>query len=293
MLALASGKSEFGHIALALHGMLSKIERDKEKLRETIRSLEQANDQILSNQASLIEAEKFAAVGRLSAGLAHEIGNPLGIIQGYIELLGRSDVTLEERKQYTSRAAKELTRMINLLQQLMNVARKPREESSRCSVNTVVEEAVEMIRYQKSTDTIQFQLDCGNIEEEVKCSEADLHQVLLNCLLNAVDAIHERQREGHLDGQGAVILATKKIQQEKKDFVKIVIKDNGRGVSEADLSSVFEPFFSTKEVGEGTGLGLAVSRTIIENSGGTIRLERRKGRGACVTIVLPLEKKTE
>jgi signal transduction histidine kinase len=274
-------KNEFGQLADALKNMLARIERDKEKLTQTVHSLEDANKQILENQNSLIEAEKFAAVGRLSAGLAHEIGNPLGIIQGYIELLGNDDIPLEDRRQYTTRAEKELSRVTALIQQLLELARKKTGGKSSTRVVPVIHELIEMMAQQKSKQHIKFHTSCDDLSERVQCSEAELHQVLLNCMLNSVDAINEQNIK-----DGEIQVSCNLLEEDSGKSVQIIIKDNGAGIDKNDLSVIFDPFFTTKAIGHGTGLGLSVSKSIIENCGGTIRLLSEKKMGTSVVIVI-------
>ncbi|MFN2355915.1 MAG: sensor histidine kinase, partial [Desulfopila sp.] len=278
-----SQKNEFGQLADALGNMLGRIETDKQKLSETVASLEEANAQLRANQQVLVEAEKFAAVGRLSAGLAHEIGNPLGIIQGYIELLGRDDIDEAERVQYRDRADKELARVTGLIRQLLDLARKKSDQQSSTYVAPVIDEVVDMLRQQKNTGDIRFSVACAGVDGQVRCSEADLHQVLLNCLLNALDAIHEQGRVA-----GEIDLSCRSREEEERRFVDIVIQDNGKGIQADGLKNVFDPFFTTKEVGRGTGLGLSVCRSIVETCGGAIRLESEEAVYTRVVITLPV-----
>jgi C4-dicarboxylate-specific signal transduction histidine kinase len=283
ILAAPARKNEFSNVAAALQNMFFRIEEDKKKLKNTVSSLENANKLILDNQEKLIETEKFAAVGRLSAGLAHEIGNPLGIIQGYLELLERDDLEQLDRHQYSRRATKELERMTRLIRQLLDFAGKKNDAHSRASVFPVINELLEILRYQKIVEKIRFEVECEDFPEQANCSEADLHQVLLNCVLNSIDAIGEQD-----NNNGVIAISCKLVPEETGKIAEIEIRDNGGGVKHSDISSVFDPFFTTKDVGHGTGLGLSVSRSIVENSGGTIHMESEKSIGTCVVIKLPV-----
>jgi signal transduction histidine kinase len=141
-----------------------------------------------------------------------------------------------------------------------------------------------MLSQQKSAKSIHFSVDCDDFSEQALCSEAHLHQVLLNCLLNAVDAVAWRD-----DGQGRISISCKLVAEGKRKVAVLTIHDNGKGIKDCDISSVFDPFFTTKEVGMGTGLGLSVSRSIIENSGGSISIESDGISGTTVKIILPVE----
>ena len=140
-----------------------------------------------------------------------------------------------------------------------------------------------MLQQQKSGKNISFKIHCGEITEKVQCSEAELHQVLLNCLLNSVDAIHEQ-----MNVEGVISLSCTMTGEQPNKSVKIAIEDNGKGIEEEIVSSIFDPFFTTKKIGYGTGLGLSVSRSIIENSGGEMRVQSEVAKGTVVTITLPV-----
>ena len=115
-------RSELGQLSLTLNGMLSRIDSDREKLRKTVSSLEAANAQLVQTQKEMIRTEKIASVGRLSAGLAHEIGNPIGIVQGYVELLQQADLAPADKQQFAQRALSELDRINKLIRQLLDYA---------------------------------------------------------------------------------------------------------------------------------------------------------------------------
>lgn len=284
MLQYNTGKNEFGQLADALKGMIARIEEDRRKLTETIASLERANKQIIDNQTKLVETEKFAAVGRLSAGLAHEIGNPLGIVNGYLELLGSGEIEKEDRDQYTRRAQKEIDRIAVLVQRLLDYSRKKEEQKGRTDLIPVIYELVEMVKSQKGVENIEFTVITEEFFEKCLCSESGVHQVLLNCILNSIDAIKSSQREA-----GHISLHLSKVEEASNKTARIVIEDDGVGITSENLSLVFDPFFTTKEVGKGTGLGLSVSRTIVENCGGTISINPKNSCGTVVEINFAIE----
>ena len=281
-----SEQGELAKLALALNNMLRRIESDKKKLQGNIVSLENANQQLVDTQKEMIRTEKLASVGRLSAGLAHEIGNPVGIVQGYVELLSQPDITVEERRQFQERALSELNRVNKLIRQLLDFARKNSEESTVINLKALIDEIGQLASFKKS-DKITFRNEIG--EAIYIRGEADgIRQVFMNCILNAVDAIKVAKK---VDKRGIIrVSAIEKdiIEQEVvKRFILAKIEDNGAGIEEEVLDTMFDPFVTTKELGKGTGLGLFVSHQIVEASGGKIWAESECGSGTTINILLP------
>ena len=281
--------SEFSQLSMALNSMLLKIELDREQLKKTVNSLEEANKELVQTQKEMVEAEKLAAVGRLSAGLAHEIGNPLGIIQGYVELLQQADISPEDKQQFAGRAFSELDRINRLIRQLLDFARAKPQPFEEFSLNIVFSELEEMFATQYSQSKIEF-----IVEIEGDCMiEGDrdgIKQVLLNCLLNAADSIDICNHD-----ECGKILVTVSVAEDReaKKCVLIRIEDSGIGIREDQQSYLFEPFYSTKDPGKGTGLGLSVSHSIIEKHGGRMWIEGEEGKGAVVSIEIPQKQMVE
>ncbi len=267
---------------MALNSMLLKIELDREKLSNAVTSLEKANKELVETQKDMILAEKLASVGRLAAGLAHEIGNPLGIVQGYVELLEQSDISQEDKKIYAGRASKELERINALIRQLLDFAKTSRTNRESISIVAIFTELKEMLLIHRKE--VVFKIN-SEVDNDVVIGDRDgLRQVFLNCLLNALDAI-EICDDGRI-GSITVIISEKLTPEDKKNMV-IEIEDNGIGVRAEKSFEYFEPFYTTKEPGKGTGLGLSVSHSIIEAHDGLIKIEGKEGKGAVVTIELP------
>lgn len=280
--------SEFGRLTSSLNGMLCQIEEDNAKLRSTVGSLEKAHQEAVKTRKKMILTEKMASMGRLSAGLAHEIGNPLAIVQGYIELLGQKSTTSEEREQFASRAGKEVARIDSLLKQLLDVSRKPNCPKALIHVHEVLTEIVQFITDQRKNSHIELLLLLDAVDDVVVAERDGLKQIFLNCLLNSIDAIGE----GSEQKNGWIQVSTELTNDGDGDFsLQVAITDNGYGIDASDMDNIFEPFFTRKEPGKGTGLGLAVSHSLIENIGGTIRLEKNEPMGTRAVIELPLENK--
>lgn len=284
-------RSEFSRLASALNRMMQRIERDRETLHATVHSLEQANQSLRDTQREMVRTEKMASVGRLAAGLAHEIGNPLGIVQGYLELLGQTGISEDEKKEFSRRADKELQRISTLLRQLLDLSRSLPDRYQAVSVHDILSELLSVMQSQPLTEGIDIRSRLGAAHDTVQGDPERLRQVFLNCLLNSVDAVNASKNK-----PGLIMVTTEMVTTETMPKnntgtaaaqLLVTIADNGTGISPADLANVFEPFFTTKEPGKGTGLGLAVSLTIIEGMGGRMEIESRQGEGSRVLIRLP------
>ncbi len=277
--------NEFGRLSFALNRMLHRINDDRQKLHDTVGSLERANQELRTTQQKMVQTEKMAAIGRLAAGLAHEIGNPIGIVQGYLELMGQSGLSYEEQKQFSSRSLQELERINRLIHQLLNFARTRTDDSGSTEIHPLLLELVEMMQAQKKLAGLEFQFHLDAESDRVAAGGESLRQVLLNCLLNAIDAVQECP-EGH---EGKICISTINTTSDKgRSFIRIAIQDNGIGIKETDRDSLFDPFFTTKQPGKGTGLGLSVSYALVEGVGGQMQIQGKEGQGATVFILLPL-----
>lgn len=282
--------NEFGQLSISLNRMLHRIDDDRQKLRESVVSLEKANQQLRATQQKMVQTEKMAAIGRLAAGLAHEIGNPIGIVQGYLELLGQSGLSKEEQQQFSSRSMQELERINRLIHQLLNFSRAGTNDSGSTGIHPLLQELIDMLQAQKKLAGLEFQLHLDAECDRAAADSESLHQVFLNCLLNAIDAIHEY----NVPHKGKICLSTINTTNEAgKPFIQITIEDNGVGIKDTDKESLFDPFFTTKEPGKGTGLGLSVSYALIEGLGGQMWITGKEGQGAKVFMLLPLLEKHE
>jgi two-component system, NtrC family, sensor kinase len=276
---------EFTQLSMALNSLLFRIEEDRKKLRATVDSLESANKELIKTQKEMIRTEKSAAIGRLSTGLAHEIGNPIGIVQGYLELLSRPDIPEEERTQFSTRAIGELERINRLIHQLLDFSRSSAGRPESVDIRNLLDDLIEMVSAQQKMVSISFVKKCGLMTKEVITDSDGLRQVVLNCLLNAVDAIKEKGKQEKAE---VVVTCSECKDQKDATVVRITIADNGMGIKKENLEKIFDPFFTTKEPGHGTGLGLSVSYTIIEAAGGRIWGESEYGEGTTITLELPV-----
>ncbi len=288
--------NEVGSLALSFNRMASRLE-------EEIKRLARINRELTSTQEKLLRSTTLAAVGRLAAGFAHEIGNPLGAVSGYVSVLRRGDVDGPEEEEILKRVEREVERINSMVKDFLALARPSKTPFKPVDINAVVEETVSTLRMDRSFKGIEIRTIPAKNLPAVKMDGDKLRQVLMNLLLNAADVL-----EGSCSARKEVVIETgvttrsddrtKKGRRRKDDpvfpesetksrYVYIAVQDTGPGMEEEELSRIFEPFYTTKEPGKGTGLGLFVSQSIIRAYGGEIEVASRPGEGARFTVLLP------
>lgn len=288
--AVRKEDNELSSLSKALNSMLRRISADKEKLRSTVLSLERANLELQQAQRDIIRAEKLASVGRLSAGIAHEIGNPIGIVMGYLELLRQPDITDEERDEYIQRTEDEIERINNIIRQLLEIARPSNTGRMAVSVHDIMQDTADVLHVQPLMSNIELSLDLKAPNDTVMADPNQLRQVFLNLIINAADAISsdETIQDGKLILSTAVEKNGNQNSTPSSDYLNILFADNGPGIAEENMSNIFDPFFTTKDPGRGTGLGLSVSFMIVESLGGKMTGISEPGKGTTMEISLPL-----
>jgi signal transduction histidine kinase len=239
-----------------------------EQLRESRHEIERLH------RTQMSRAEHLATLGELAASLAHEIRNPLAGIAGVIEIIGRDLPPTSPASAVVKDVRQEIGRISKTLTQLLETARPRRPDIRLSNLNTTVEHAVMLARQQVISKPIQIDLQKAPDLPEVEHDSDQIHQVLLNLLLNAVQAI---------DGAGFV-----RVDIGSQDrCARIVVSDTGRGIASSDLANIFRPFYTTK--GNGTGLGLSLARRIVEEHHGSIMATSVIGQGSQFTVLLPFE----
>jgi signal transduction histidine kinase len=241
-------------------------------------------------QRDIIRTEKLASVGRLSAGIAHEIGNPIGIVIGYLELLRQTDITEDERAEYIQRTEDEVERINSIIRQLLEVSRPSNSGRMAVSVHNIVQDTADVLHVQPLMSNIELVLDLAAENDTVLADPNQLRQVFLNLVINAADAISgdEKLTGGQLKLSTSLEKNGDQDNQDATDQLKILFADNGPGIAEENLSNIFDPFFTTKDPGRGTGLGLSVSFMIVESLGGKMTGTSEPGKGTTMVISLPL-----
>lgn len=230
-------------------------------------------------EGQVIHAEKLATLGQLAAGIVHEINNPLTSISVYGEyLLGkltRSGAESSDLKRI-ERILRSSDRIMSFTRNLLTYARPSKEEPREVAVNGILDEAVDFCDHLAREANVTFVLDYAEGLPRVNAVPGQLHQVFVNLITNACNAVDE-------DG-GVVSVRTRRYGN---DQVQIVVEDDGIGITEGDLEQVFEPFFSTRRKGKGTGLGLSIVKNIVEQHQGQIEIQSEPGDHTTVSIILP------
>ncbi|RLB29508.1 MAG: hypothetical protein DRH11_15915, partial [Deltaproteobacteria bacterium] len=282
-----SSRNEIGELSRSLKNMLNRLDENKKELRAHIASLEKANEELQQAQDEIIRSEKLASVGRLAAGIAHEIGNPIGIILGYLDLLSSDDLTKEERKDFLTRTETEVTRINQIIRQLLDFSRPSSGKPEQTQVHKVVTKMVNMLKPQPMMEDIKVSLALNAVNDVVFADPNELQQVFLNIIMNAADALSEKAPGGQGDPEKAVVIST----ENRNSVIEVKFSDNGPGISRDKLAQIFDPFFTTKDPGRGTGLGLSVCYRIVESLGGSIRAESVEGEGMTIMVTFPLIRK--
>ncbi len=256
----AERNDEIGDLGRDFNDMVAQLKASREEIHHL-------------HQTQMSRAEHFATLGELAAGLAHEIRNPLAGIAGVIEIVGR-DLPPNSAARAVIKDAKEEAIQINrILSELLDTARPKPPQFRVSDLAATAEHAVMFARQQAVTKRIMIELDKGGDLPPVDHDPNQINQVLLNLLLNAIQA---------MDKPGTIRVSL----QQEDETVLISVADEGKGISAEHLPNIFRPFFTTK--GHGTGLGLSLARRIVESHGGSIDAQSEVGKGTRFVVCLPL-----
>ena len=272
-----AGPAEMLGLSRSLAEMTAKLRADEQHMRDQIDELERRAQTIRDAQDRLVRSERLASVGRLSAGLAHEIGNPIAALIGLEDLLLQGGLSESEQRDFLVRIRKETDRIHHVLRDLLDFARPASaiaHVEAPGSVVQAIDDVIALVRPQRSFREVDLAIVSGPDLPMVALGHERIMQVLLNLLLNAADATGPK---------GKVTLRAERTAA----GVKVEIEDNGPGIDPAIRARLFEPFATTKEVGKGTGLGLAVCRGLVESVRGSIQVDEAYRGGARFVIELP------
>ncbi len=282
--------NELQVLSKSLNSMTQRITEDKKKLQDAVYRLEKTNTELNKAQEEIIRAEKLASVGRLSSGIAHEIGNPIGIIMGYLELLKQGDIQAQEKLDYILRTETEINRMDTVIRQLLDLSRPSAVDPGVVSIHEVINDIANVLNVQPLMSNIELTLSLEAEYDRVLADPNQLRQVFLNLAINAADAI-ATGREGKQGKLEIISEVSETDLARNKPFTRSIdvrFIDNGPGIPHEVLDKIFDPFFTTKAPGKGTGLGLYVCFMIVDSMDGNIQARSSEGKGTTMTITLPL-----
>ncbi len=265
-----ASQDECGELARAFNQMTENIKTSREQLEKTV-------DTLKTTQHQLIQSEKLSGIGEFVAGVAHELNNPLTSVMGFAELLQQTDLP-EQNRRYLDVIFKSAKRCQKIVQSLLSFARRHAPERKVVSLNEIVESAVEILQYQMRTSNIEVEQELDPNLPAVEVDSHQMQQVFLNIINNARQAMEAHQPAGRL----------RITTQLANGRVRASFQDNGPGISAENLNKIFNPFFTTKEVGKGTGLGLSLCYGIVSEHGGTITPHSKVGEGTTFVIELPV-----
>lgn len=231
--------------------------------------------ELQETQAKLMHQDKMAGFGLLAAGIAHEVGNPLTSISNIVQVLERRNID-DYTREKLGHVAGQLNRIQGILRELTTFSRPPAHEKTRFTIREIVDEAMNIVKYYKGTKSRTLTTNVANDLPILYGVRDQLVQVVFNLVLNAIDAT----------AKGGLIELTARTDNNR---VLLIVKDNGSGIESKNLMNVFQPYFTTKQLG--TGLGLFVTSKIIGEHGGTVTFETAPKQGTTFTIWLPVHQK--
>ncbi len=220
--------------------------------------------------------KRLVALGKLSAGIAHEIRNPLSSIRGLAQFVSNSFSKTDERKEDLNTIIQEVDRLNKLVVQVLDFAKFKKPNLTRFSLNNLIRKIAELFKLEIKDKHIKFNLKLSPDVSQIQADEDQVRQILMNVIINAIQAIPRK---------GEIKIKTEKALLRGESAIKFIIEDSGIGIPEKDFNQIFDPFFSTKE--KGSGLGLSIAYKLVEAHQGEIKVESKEGEGTKFIIFLP------
>ncbi|HEY4715734.1 MAG TPA: ATP-binding protein [bacterium] len=270
-----SGGQEVADLAASFNVMAESLSRKEKQLNEKIEELERANRDLSAARQEIIQAEKLATVGSMASGIAHELGNPISSIAGYLELLGKKNYG-EKETDYIERMKKDLLRMDGIIREMLDFARPKKPSFRRISISESIEQTIGIVKPQQGFDRIKIEKIQETDNDDILGDMSQLKQVWINLFINSRDAMP--------DG-GTILIRIRDDMSPNR--VRVEFSDTGFGIKPEDIGKIFEPFFSTKGIGKGTGLGLTVVQRIVFSMNGKIAVDSVPGNGAKFNLSFP------
>ncbi len=286
ILIRVNSQDEIGELARSFNQMTLKLQNSRQELERTNQMLEQKvlerSRELEEAQSQLVQAEKMSVVGQLVSGVAHELNNPLAGVLGYSQLLLRMEVPGEVR-QGLEKIESEADRCKRIVQNLLIFARRNKPQTRPVDLNAVVESVLELKEYQFRVDNVRVVKDLDPRLPRTMADSGQFQQVVMNIVHNAQQAMSENR--------GEAVLTVRTLGAQ--NLIRLEIGDNGPGIPAHHLSRIFDPVFTTKEVGQGTGLGLSICYGIVQEHHGRIWAESRPGEGTTFHVEIPVRTEEE
>jgi two-component system, NtrC family, sensor kinase len=282
---------EFGKLACSFNTMTDALRNSRAELRDWAHTLEQKVDnrtqELHRAQAETMRGEKLASVGLLASGVAHELNNPLTGILTFSHLLRQKMPDKSADAEDMDLVIRETKRCAAIIKRLLDFAREKQPEKKFNDINRVIEDTVRIVERPAHLRDIEITMDLDRTLPPIWIDADQIKQVIMNMLVNAQHAVEEK---------GSIVISTRRATRQPASplsaapvpMVEVTIADTGCGIPEKNLRRIFDPFFTSKEVGKGTGLGLSVSHGIIEGHGGLIEVQSEVGEGSTFSVFLPL-----
>lgn len=276
-----AGKDELSHLASSMNAMCEQLSSAQEATRVE-------NEKRIAALEQLRHAERLATLGRLSAGMAHELGTPLNVVAGRAKMIADPDMSRDDIGECAQIIQEQAKRMTAIMQQLLNFARRNKSKRSFEKIEPIVTKVMDMLNPIARKQNVVLKQSLREALPNVYIDTSQIQQVLMNITMNGVQAMPQG---GDLELQ--MDTAKKAAPPHKvgleKEYLVICVTDEGEGISGEKLGHIFDPFFTTKEVGQGTGLGLSIAYGIIEEHNGWIEVASEPGKGSRFSIYLPTE----
>lgn len=290
--------------AILLEETIAELELKRKAVEESKDALQKSLEELKAAQAQLIQSEKMASLGELTAGIAHEIQNPLNFVNNFSDVSKELvDEMREELAKGNMQQANEIAEDVkNNLEKILHHGKRAGDivkgmlQHSRTSsgqkelidINALADEYLRLayhgLRAKDKTFNAATKTDYDDSVGLIKIIPQDIGRVILNLITNAFYAVNEKKKQQTEGYESVVSISTKK----QKDNVEIIVKDNGTGIPQKVLDKIFQPFFTTKPTGQGTGLGLSLSYDIIKSHGGELKVETKEGEGSEFIFTLPI-----
>ncbi|NOZ68544.1 MAG: HAMP domain-containing protein [Deferribacteres bacterium] len=277
---------EMGVLADTFNSMIKDLKAARDQRERWTQTLEEEvakkTEEIKKTHASLVQTEKLASLGRMAAGVAHEINNPLTGVVTFAHLMKKRFPPDSIDAEDLDVIIEQAERCAKIIKNLLTFARATPSEKGEIDINNVLTRTINLVKNQEKFYNIKFDIKLADYPLITVGDSPQFQQICLNMFLNAADA---------MDARGTITVATRKVIEDNKAYAEIEFTDTGCGIKEEDMQKLFEPFFTTKPVDKGTGLGLSVSHGIVKHLGGNIRVKSTVGKGTSFFVRLPLIEK--